>query len=228
VGCILKGGGGLHSRLLVGAVLLAAGQARRLDGRPKALLELGGVPLIRRVLIALSGAGVDEVAVVLGHRAADVEVAVRDFPVTLTHNPQYALGQASSVRAGLAALSGKLDAVIVAVADQPLLNSADVTALISAFKKLKAGGSIEPTVIVPHVAGERANPVVFDAALRDEILAGEADFGCRQWIAANPQRVHRFDTDNQHYRVDVDTPEDLQRFAERYGHTLRWPAAAMR
>lgn len=227
MGCILKGGGGLHARLVIGAVLLAAGQASRLQGQPKALLELGGVPLIRRVLIALSGAGVDEVAVVLGHRAADVEAAVRDFPVTLVHNSDYALGQASSVRAGLAALSSKLDAVIVAVADQPLLNAEDVTALISAFKKHKAGNAAaEPAVIVPHVAGERANPVVLDAALREEILAGQVDFGCRQWIAAHPQRVQRFDTDNQHYCVDVDTPEDLRRFEERYGHRLRWPAAA--
>lgn len=227
MGCILKGGGGLYSRLVVGAVLLAAGEARRMGGRPKSLLELGGVPLIRRVLIALSGAGVDEVAVVLGHRAAEVELAVRDFPVTLVHNAEYSQGQMSSVRAGLAALSNKLDAVIVAVADQPLLNSGDVTALISAFKKLKAGNAdaADPTVIVPHVAGERANPIVLDGALRDEILSGAVDFGCRQWIAAHPQQVHRFDTDNHHYRVDLDTPEDLQRFSERYGHALRWPVA---
>ena len=226
MGCILKGGGGLYSRLVVGAVLLAAGEARRMGGRPKSLLELGGVPLIRRVLIALSGAGVDEVAVVLGHRATEVEAAVRDFPVTLVHNPDYALGQMSSVRAGLAALSAKLDAVIVAVADQPLLNSGDVTALISAYKKLKAGDeSRAPTVIVPHVGGARANPIVLDGVLREEILAGQVDFGCRQWLAAHPEQMQRFDTDNQHYCVDVDTPEDLELFTKRYGHALRWPAA---
>ena len=60
MGCILKGGGGLYSRLVVGAVLLAAGSASRMGHRPKALLQLGGVPLVRRQLIALSGAGVDE------------------------------------------------------------------------------------------------------------------------------------------------------------------------
>jgi CTP:molybdopterin cytidylyltransferase MocA len=146
--------------------------------------------------------------------------------VTLVHNPDYALGQMSSVRAGLAALSAKLDAVIVAVADQPLLNSADVTVLISAYKKHKAADDTRPpAVIVPHVAGTRANPIVLDAVLREEILAGQVDFGCRQWLAAHPEQLQRFDTDNQHYCVDVDTPEDLELFTQRYGHALRWPAA---
>ena len=68
MGCLFKANG-LYSRMTVGAVLLAAGAGSRLGGRPKALLELGGVPLVLRQLIALSGAGVDEVAVVLGHHA---------------------------------------------------------------------------------------------------------------------------------------------------------------
>ena len=78
MGCILKGGGGLYSRVVVGAVVLAAGAGSRLGGRPKCLLELGGVPLIRRTLIALSGAGVDEVVVVLGHHAAQVHAWASD------------------------------------------------------------------------------------------------------------------------------------------------------
>jgi glycosyltransferase involved in cell wall biosynthesis len=84
--------------------------------RPKSLLELGGVPLIRRQLIALSGAGMDEVVVVLGHYAALVEEAVKEFPVTLVRNPDPDAGQISSLRLGLQALSPKLDAALVALA----------------------------------------------------------------------------------------------------------------
>lgn len=222
MGCILKGGGGLYSRLVVGAVLLAAGAGRRLGGRPKSLLELGGVPLIRRQLIALSGAGVDEVVVVLGHHAEAIEAAVREFPVTLARNPAPDDGQASSVRIGLQALSGQLDAVVVALADQPMLNAQDITALIGAFKKRG-----EASMVVPRVAGEPGNPVIFEAGLRDQWLAGEVDGACRRWREAHPEQVHWLDTDNQRYRVDIDTPEDLERFAERTGHVLRWPAAAM-
>ncbi len=221
MGCILKSGGGLYSRLAVGAVLLAAGEASRMGGRPKPLLELGGVPLIRRNLVALSGAGVDEVVVVLGHRADEIEPAVRDFPITLVRNPGYVQGQASSVRAGLAALSPRLDAIVVALADMPLITAQDVTELLGAYKR-RAHGSM----LVPFVEGERANPVVLDAAVRDDVLAGDLNFGCRQWIERHPDQVARFDVDNDHYRVDLDTPEDLGRFERRYGHALRWPAKA--
>jgi CTP:molybdopterin cytidylyltransferase MocA len=221
MGCILKAGAGLYSRLVVGAVVLAAGAGSRLGGRPKCLLELGGVPLIRRTLIALSGAGVDEVVVVLGHHADLIEPVVAPFPVTLARNPDPDAGQVSSQRIGLAALGGKLDAVLVALADQPLVNAQDITALIGAYKKRRDGVS----VVFPQVGGEPGNPVIFSAEVREQILAGDAHVGCRQWRGAHPDAVTPFVTDNRRYKVDIDTPEDLERFERETGHALRWPAA---
>jgi molybdenum cofactor cytidylyltransferase len=223
MGCILKGGGGLYSRLVVGAVLLAAGAGARMGGRPKALLELGGVPLIRRQLIALSGAGVDEVVVVLGHHAELIEPMVRSFPVTLVRNLNPDDGQTSSQRLGLQALTGRHDAVLVALADQPLINAQDISAVIGAFKKRAEGTA----VVVPTVDGKPGNPVVFSAEVQQQILAGDASVGCRQWRAANPQAVSFFATDNRRYRVDVDTLDDIARFERETGHALRWPAALM-
>ena len=219
MGCILKGGGGLYSRVVVGAVLLAAGAGARIGHKPKSLLELGGVPLIRRQLIALSGAGVDEVAVVLGHHADAVEAAVQALPITLVRNPSPDDGQASSVRLGLAALSSRLDAVMIVPVDQPLVDAQDIAALIGAFKQRG-----DAAMVVPRVAGEPGNPVIFEAALRDEWLAGAANGACRRWRDAHPERVRWFDTDNRRYRLDIDTPDDVARFALETGHALRWPA----
>ncbi len=224
MGCILKGGGGLYSRVVVGAVLLAAGSGSRMGTRPKSLLELGGVPLIRRQLIALSGAGVDEVVVVLGHHADAIEPMVQTFPVTVVRNPNPDDGLASSQRIGLAALTGKLDAVLIALADQPMINAQDVTALIGAWKKRPEGTS----VVHPLVGGERGNPVIVGADVREQVLAGTANVGCRQWQAAHPEAVAPFVTDNRRYRIDVDTPEDLERFERETGHALRWPAGLAR
>lgn len=221
MGCILKGSGGLYSRLVVGAVLLAAGAGARMGGRPKPLLELGGVPLIRRQLIALSGAGIDEVVVVLGHHADLIEPVVQAFPVTVVRNPRPDDGQVSSQRLGLQALTGKLDAMLVALADQPLLHAQDMTALISAYKKRPEGTS----VVFPQVDGLPGNPVIFSAEVREQILAGAADLGCRQWRQAHPEAAHAFVTDNRRYRVDMDTEDDIHRFERETGHALRWPAA---
>lgn len=224
--CHLKANG-LYSRMSVGAVLLAAGAGSRLGGRPKALLELGGVPLIVRQLVALSGAGVDEVAVVLGHHAEQIELAVAPFPITLVRNPQPDRGQQSSVRLGLEALSPRLDAVIIALADQPMIDAQDVTGLISRFKKRG-----EASMVVPRVRGgdgstRPGNPVIVDGALRDTWLAGATDMACRRWRDAHPEQVLWFDTENRHYAFDIDTPDDLQQFALATGHELRWPAVAV-
>jgi molybdenum cofactor cytidylyltransferase len=223
MGCILKGGGGLHARVAIGAVLLAAGSGSRMGTRPKSLLELGGVPLIRRQLIALSGAGVDEVVVVLGHHSELIEPVVQSFPVTIVRNPNPDEGLVSSQRIGLAALGGKLDAVVIALADQPMMQSQDIVALIGAWKKRPEGTS----VVYPEVGGERGNPVVIGADVREQMLAGAVNVGCRQWQAAHPEAVAPFVTDNRRYRVDVDTPEDLERFERETGHVLRWPAGLL-
>ncbi|MGA2549517.1 MAG: nucleotidyltransferase family protein [Burkholderiaceae bacterium] len=223
MGCLLKGGGGLYSRLLVGAVLLAAGSGSRLGSRPKALLQLGGVPLIRRQLIALSGAGVDEVVVVLGHYADAIEASIQSFPVTLVRNPSPDDGQPSSVRVGLSALAGKLDAIIVALADQPLINSEDITNLIAAFKRRGDAAMVVPRVGDATGARVPGNPVIFEASLKDEWLQGDVNAYCRRWREAHPERVFWFETENRRYRTDVDTPEDLVRFAEQTGHALVWP-----
>lgn len=224
MGCLLKANG-LYQRTTVGAVLLAAGAGSRLGHRPKALLELGGVPLITRHLIALSGAGVDEVAVVLGHHADVVETVIAHFPIAIVRNPRPEDGQASSVRLGLAALSPRLDALIVALADQPLIDADDIVALIGAFKKRGDAQMVVPRVIAPGGAPQPGNPIIFEAALREQWLEGGADLACRKWRAAHPERIRWFDTDNARYALDIDTPQDLARFTAATGHALRWPAA---
>jgi CTP:molybdopterin cytidylyltransferase MocA len=220
MGCLLKGSSSLYTRMTIGAVLLAAGAGRRMGGRPKPLLELAGVPLVLRQLIALSAAGIDELVIVLGHHAGRILPLIEHFPLTVVHNPRPDDGQASSQRLGLGALDPDIDAVLVALADQPLVNEHDITSLIGAFKKRPDGTAL----VVPRVANRPGNPVIFSAAVRERILAGEADVGCRQWRTANPQAVHHFDSDSERFIVDVDTPEDIERFERHTGHALRWPA----
>jgi molybdenum cofactor cytidylyltransferase len=219
VGCLLKQGGGLYPRLRIGAVLLAAGAGRRMGGVAKPLIRLQGVPLITRQLVALSGAGVDEVVVVTGHARSAVEAQVVRFTVTLVHNEAHGDGQQRSVRAGLAALNGAFDAVFVMPSDQPLIAAGDLTELIGAFKK-RPGGH----VVVPVVAGQRGNPILLDETAHAQILGSETNLGCRQLIERHPELVYAYETTNSRFVTDLDTPEDLQKLARHTGWKLELPA----
>jgi CTP:molybdopterin cytidylyltransferase MocA len=192
-----------------------------MGGVSKPLIRLQGVPLIRRHLVALSGAGVDEVVVVTGHAREAVEAQVLGFPVTLAHNSAYADGQQGSVRVGLAALSGSFDAVFVALADQPMIGAGDLTELIGAFKKRPAGH-----VVVPVVAGERGNPIVLDEVAHAQILASDANLACRHLMERQPELVHVHETANTRFVVDLDTLQDVHALAARTGWRLELPELA--
>jgi molybdenum cofactor cytidylyltransferase len=218
MGCLLKQGG-IHSRLRIGAVLLAAGEGRRMGGVAKPLITLQGVPLISRQLVALSGAGIDEVVVVTGYARHAIEEQVRSYVVTLAHNDAHTDGQQGSVRVGLAALSGPFDAVIVMPADQPLIGANDLIELIGAFKKRPAGH-----IVVPLVNGQRGNPIVLDDKALARILASDANLGCRHLIEREPELVHAYETVNTRFVTDLDTMDDLQQLAQRTGWRLALPA----
>jgi molybdenum cofactor cytidylyltransferase len=218
MGCLLKQGG-IHSRLRIGAVLLAAGEGRRMGGVAKPLITLQGVPLISRQLVALSGAGIDEVVVVTGYARHAIEDQVRSFVVTLAHNDAHADGQQGSVRIGLAALSGPFDAVIIMLADQPLIGAGDLTELIGAFKKRTSGH-----VVVPVVSGQRGNPVVLDDQALARILGSDTNLGCRNLVERHPELVYAHETANTRFVTDLDTMEDVQRLAERTGWRLELPS----
>jgi len=219
MGCQLKQGGGLYARLRIGAVLLAAGEGQRMGGVAKSLITLQGVPLINRQLIALSGAGVDEVVVVTGHGREAVEAAVASFPVTLAYNADYRQGQQGSVRVGLKALGPKFDAVLVVLTDQPLISAADLTEIIGAFKKRPRG-----QVLAPRVQGQRGNPIVLSELACEEIRASGANLGCRNLIDGNPELVFVHETANTRFITDLDTLEDMAALAERTGWRLALPA----
>ena len=205
----------------VGVVLLAAGSAARIGHRPKCLLELNGEPLIQRLLRALLHSGVKNIAVVLGHYAEYIKPIVTNFPVTVVHNPTPDAGQNSSLHCGLNALPQPLDAVMVALADQPLLNAQDIGDLIRAFHARPKMAE----AVVPTLNDLPGNPVIFSDEVRSAILARDTAFGCKQWQSANPERVYRWPTPNEHYRLDIDTLDDIEAFAVRTGQLLRWPTS---
>lgn len=190
--------------------------------RAKPLIERDGVPLVRRVVQALLDAGVGEVVVVVGYRADEVGWVIKDLPVSVVINDDCAAGHVRSLRMGLAAMPETVTAVLVALADQPLLEAADVSVVIDAYAHRGPARAV-----VPRVQQRRGHPVMLDASACAEILRGNAGYGAREWLDEHPDEIAWLDSDNLHYVEDVDFPEDLERIAQRHGCAMRWPTGSI-
>lgn len=142
------------------AVILAAGGATRLGGRPKPLLPVDGAPMICRVLAAVQAApSVSRIVIVLGHRANEVAAALTGRPARLVTNPEYRTGRTSSIRCGLRQCPEDADGVLLLHADQPFIEAELIEALARAVTHERA-----PAAGVA-VGGELATPFAFGAAM---------------------------------------------------------------
>ena len=201
------------------AVLLAAGSGSRMGRKPKSLLELNGEPLIRRTARQLLEAGVTQLVVVLGHYAADIEAPLDCLPVHKVYNPDPDQGLVSSQRLGLQALSANTDTVIMSLADQPLVTTQDIQTLLHAFAESTTD------MLFPFVNGQPGNPVLLSARARADILAGDSQFGCKEWRQSHSAHTYKFASDNPHFVTDLDRPEDIADFEKQHGMKLQWPVA---
>ena len=218
-------------RLRVVAVVLAAGTASRMGGRPKSLLQREGQTLLARLLQQLARAGIDHTVLVLGHHAQIMQQALQAANLDLSGpsnrppmqlhavvNPSPEAGQNSSLHLGLAqaqTLNPKW--LMVALADQPLLEAADLKDLIAAVKQAPAGTHM----LQPTVKGQPGNPVMLSERVMQSLLPNP-DWGGKEWRQQNPQHVLMWPSTNVHYCIDMDTPEDITKLAKEHGIQLTW------
>lgn len=193
---------------MISGIVLAAGRSQRM-GQPKLLLPWNGVPLVRHVTQIALGSRLDQVIVVTGHRVAHVSAALSDLPLQLVHNEAFLDGQSTSLRAGIAALSVETEAAVVLLADQPLLRSTTIDALIDCYRQH------QPLIVVPRYAGKRGNPVLFARELFPALQMISGDQGARQVIREHQDQVQWLDTTDEGVVLDVDTPDMYQRLIER-------------
>ncbi|MFB6877054.1 NTP transferase domain-containing protein [Streptomyces sp. NPDC056323] len=189
----------------VAGLLLAAGGGRRLGGRPKALLEHHGRPLVEHAVRMLRDGGCGPVHVVLGAAAERVRERADLTGCAVTVNPAWAEGMGSSLRAGLGALAATgADAALVLLVDQPGIGAAAVTRVRAAYRS-RTG------IAAAAYGGERGHPVLFGADLWAEIAAGAVgDQGARAYLRAHRDAITLVECSDVAQAYDIDTVEDLK------------------
>lgn len=199
---------GLQKMSNLAALVLAAGESKRMAGRHKLLLPLAGKTMIAWTVEAILAAGLDDVIVVLGHEAAAVQKTLNKKPVRFALNPNYRRGMASSIQAGLAALAPQTQIIMIALADQPLVTAAEINFMIAEFSRVP-----EKTIGVPTFNGQRGHPVLLDLRYREEMLALQGDVGCKSILARYPEAVFEIAMPARNILEDADTPEAYARLS---------------
>jgi molybdenum cofactor cytidylyltransferase len=188
----------------IAAVVLAAGRSTRMGDMNKLIAEIGGKPLVRIAAEQALASRAKPVVVVTGHERERVEAALAGLPVRLVHNPDFAQGLGTSLKAGIAAVPAEADGVVVCLGDMPQVDAALIDRLIAAFDPEKGALAVMPTT-----DGKRGNPVLWSKRFFPELMAIEGDVGARHLITRYGEAVVEVPVTGTAALVDVDTPEAL-------------------
>ncbi len=189
----------------IAAVILAAGRSTRMGGPNKLLAELGSKKLVRIVTEQTLASKASEVIVVTGHQAELVEQALQGLKVKFVRNPDFAGGLASSVKAGIAAVSSDADGAVICLGDMPLISADLIDRLIEAFAPDRGN-----LIAVPVSDNRRGNPVLWSRRFFSELMTLDGDIGARHLIARHGEAVAEVPVEGDSAFLDIDTPQALE------------------
>ncbi len=193
-----------QAKATISAVILAAGISSRM-GEPKQLLKVGKGTLLEAVLEKVTNSKVDEVIVVLGSSASQVlrRSALGKSRVIL--NKKFLTGMSSSLKAGVKAASPESDAVLVVLADQPLLSEKTLNSMIDSYIRTRS------PIVAPKFHGRRGNPILFDRRLFRELQNLRGDRGAKSVVERHPDLLLEVPVEDEGVVLDIDTKEDYNR-----------------
>lgn len=188
----------------IAALLLAAGQSRRMGKENKLLAEVDGKPMVRHMAEAVAASKTASLTVVLGHEADAVRAALADLNPAYAYNPDYAEGLSTSLKTGLAAVGDEVDGVVVCLGDMPRVSSGIIDRMIAAFDPVEGR-----SIVVPTRRGKRGNPVLFAKRFFEEMAGVSGDVGARHLIGKHEDLVVDLEVEDESVLTDVDTPDAL-------------------
>jgi molybdenum cofactor cytidylyltransferase len=190
----------------VSAILLAAGRSHRM-GAFKPLLPFGGSTVIECCISNLHAADIEEIIIVVGHRAEDIRTQLKNLNVSFAVNPDPDSEMSASIARGVELVSDSARALIIALVDHPAVPTDVITALIDEWKR-------GARLVQPEHEGRGGHPVLIDLSLRDELLNLDPQTGLRALFEAHRHEVGRLPVASPYVARDMDTWEDYRRLHE--------------
>lgn len=190
----------------IAALVLAAGESRRMGDANKLTIPVDGTPMVARVVDALQQSRAQRVIVITGHEPERIKEALSGRDVEFVHNPDYAEGIGSSVRMGITALDDDADGALVALGDMPWVNTEVVNRLVDAFTTDR-----ELSIFIPMFGGKRGNPVLWGSQHFPELLALSGDVGGKALFDRHATAICYVNVESASVNTDVDTPDALQK-----------------
>ena len=193
---------------MISAVILAAGESRRMGKQNKLLLRVGGEAMLVKLVKVVCASDASQVLIVIGHEAEQIRLELNNLPLRFVHNPNYRKGMTTSIKSGIKEVSQNSDGFLICLADMPFINTSEINKLIHAYVKNRIRG--KGLIVVPVFKRQRGNPVLFSIEFRNDILEHKKESGCKEVIMKNSDSVMEIEMDDENMFLDVDTMEDYQ------------------
>jgi len=193
---------------MVSAILLAAGESKRMGEQDKLFLKYKGNWIINHTMQNLWASNKSELIIIMNNNDNDLLGGQRSDRIHVVVNPNFRKGMTTSIQVGVEAASADASGFMICLADQPLMKAVDYDHIIERFELLVKHDS--KCIVVPFYNGMKGNPVIFSASYRDDILGHLEMEGCKNIIQANRDHVYQVEMFNDHILKDVDTPEDYE------------------
>lgn len=194
----------MSSQPKVAGVILAAGEGTRM-GRTKQLLPFRGKSILECVVDSALASSLHQTVVVLGHQADLLIPLLENRAVDTVVNSDYRLGQSSSLKAGLRAVNGDVEAVLFLLGDQPLVSPALIDRILAAY------ATSLNLIVMPVFDGKRGNPVLFSRETFCRFEALRDDCGARPLFEEYAGNILALTVCDQAIHFDIDTEDDYLR-----------------
>ncbi len=190
----------------VAAILLAAGRSERM-GAFKPLLPFGETTVIRKCIQNLRQAGVEDIVVVLGHRAEKLQQSVGDLRLGFAINRDSTSEMSASIACGLRELLPETKAALIALTDQPAVAPDVIRAIVSEWTSGER-------LVIPEFQGRGGHPVLIDLCFRKELLNLDPELGLKSFFDAHGNQVRRVAVNSPYIARDMDTWDDYRALHE--------------